>query len=128
MLLSSSLGGDNNSLVEGKMKKSFPPAQITKPETFIIESLNLEDEKRGQFDGRLLYDTLKLQGEKPLYYYFRTVKELEFLAVEFRNSGYRYLHLSCHGGENVIAMTLENINYMKFSELFEGKLNNETAT
>lgn len=106
-----------------KIKKK-PPLQETQPETFIIESLNFEDEATGSFDGKVLFDTLKLHNKEPIYYYFRTAKELEALSDIFRESGYRYLHLSCHGSDSLIETTLEKINYKQFAGIFDKKLGN----
>ncbi|TRZ53553.1 hypothetical protein D4S03_01610 [bacterium] len=103
---------------------TIPPTQITDPETFILESLTLADEKEGRLDGKLLYDALKLFGIKPIYNYFRTERELLKLSEVFRNSGYRYIHLSCHGQQDRFAFTLNNVPFDKFAEIFKEKLNN----
>lgn len=106
------------------MNSTPPPTQITEAETFILESLSLEDEKAGRMDGKILYDTLKLHGKNPIYYYFRTQAELVKLAEIFRNSGYRYLHMSCHGDDQNVAFTFSSSSYETFAKIFEGKLNN----
>lgn len=106
------------------MNSSPPPTQITQAETFILESLSLADENAGRMDGKILYDTLKLHGKSPIYYYFRTQAELVKLAEIFRNSGYRYLHMSCHGDEQNVAFTFSSSTYEAFAQIFEGKLNN----
>ena len=69
----------------------------TVAEVFIIESLSLIDEGKERHEGEVLANVLKMCGKKPLYYYIRTKAELAMLAEEFEASGYRYLHLSCHG-------------------------------
>ncbi len=104
--------------------KKVLPSNITKPETFILESLDHEDEKASTLDGKVLYDVLKLQGKKPLYYYFRTQRELVEFAKIFRESGYRYLHLSCHGGDDIVQYTFGNSNYKDFASIFDKKLHN----
>lgn len=96
----------------------------TYPEVFIIESLTLEDEELSRFEGKILYDILKLSGKNPKYYYFRTKDELVLLAQLFRESDYRFLHISCHGTNTDIQTTLDNISYIEFSEIFEGLLRN----
>ncbi len=103
---------------------NIPPANITKPETFILESLGHEDEKEARFDGKILYEVLKLHGKNPLYYYFRTQRELIEFAKIYSESGYRYLHLSCHGGEDIVQYTFGNSNYKDFAGIFEKKLHN----
>lgn len=104
--------------------RKTPPAQITEPETFILESLNRDDENNGRLDGKVLYDVLRMQGKRPIYYYFRTQVELVKFADIFRDSGYRYLHLSCHGDEEKLEYTFGQTDYSIFSNIFEKKLNN----
>jgi hypothetical protein len=103
----------------------YPPIQETLPEVFILESLSMKDEKAGnRYEGRVLYDVLKMCGKSPQYYYFRTEQELIELAKEFRKSGYRFLHLSCHGNGTTIFTTLGEISYYRFAEIFSGFLQN----
>lgn len=104
--------------------KKPPPVQLTRPETFILESLDHEDEVASRLDGKLLYEVLKLQGKKPAYYYFRTQRELIEFAKLFRESGYRYLHLSCHGSEEIVRYTFGESTFVAFAEIFEKRLNN----
>jgi hypothetical protein len=106
------------------MKKKIPPTQITQPETFILESLSPDDEENQRLDGKVLYEVLRLQGKKPIYYYFRTQTELVRFADIFRESGYRYLHLSCHGDEQRLEFTFGQTDYQNFANIFEKKLNN----
>jgi hypothetical protein len=72
----------------------------------------------------VLYEVLRLQGKKPIYYYFRTQTELIRFAEIFRNSGYRYLHLSCHGNETHLQYTFGQTEYAIFADIFQEKLNN----
>jgi hypothetical protein len=106
------------------MAASMPHIQNTKPETFILESLNEDDEANQRLDGKVLYEVLRLQGKKPIYYYFRTQTELVRFADIFRQSGYRYLHLSCHGNETHLQFTFGQTDYAMFASIFEKKLNN----
>lgn len=101
-----------------------PPVQITSSDIFIIESLGLDDETKEQYDGRILYQTLKLHGKNPIYYYVRTALELSEVAKIFRETGYRYLHLSCHGSPGIVKLTFENVTFAKFAQYFTGLLNN----
>jgi hypothetical protein len=105
-------------------KEKVLPASSTKPETFILESLEHEDEKESRLDGKILYEVLKLHGKKPLYYYFRTQRELIEFAKIFRESGYRYLHFSCHGGEDLVQYTFGHSSYKDFAGIFDKKLHN----
>lgn len=95
----------------------------TVPEVFIIESLELEDEVKERREGAVLAAVLKMCGKNPLYYYIRTEVELELLAKEFKKSGYRYLHVSCHGGDTSLETTIDSIPYEDFASIFKGCLN-----
>ena len=106
------------------MSAPIPPTQITKAETFILESLSEDDELNQRLDGKVLYEVLRLQGKKPVYYYFRTQTELIRFSDIFRQSGYRYLHLSCHGNDSQLLFTFGQTDYDLFASIFEGKLNN----
>ncbi len=94
----------------------------TVAQVFIIESLELVDEAKERREGAVLASVLKMCGKNPLYYYIRTKKELEHIAEEFEASGYRYLHISCHGGDTSLETTLDSIKYQDFSNIFENKL------
>lgn len=104
--------------------KKAPPAQLTKPETFILESLAHEDEVAARLDGKVLHEVLRLHGKSPVYYYFRTQRELVELSTIFRNSGYRYLHLSCHGSDRVVQYTFGESTYDNVAKIFGKKLHN----
>jgi hypothetical protein len=103
---------------------SLSSKRLTEPEVFILESLTLEDEQHGRLDGKLLADVLRLYGKKPIYYYFRTQTELIRFADMYWESGYRYLHLSCHGDRYSLSTTFQDIEYGRFAEIFGGKLDN----
>lgn len=94
----------------------------TVAEVFIIESLELVDETKERREGAVLASVLKMCGKNPLYYYIRTKKELEHIAEEFEASGYRYLHISCHGGDVSLETTLDSVSYQDFAKIFEKKL------
>lgn len=90
---------------------------MPKKGVFIIESLDFEDEKEDLFEGKFLSRILTLGGIDTEYYYIRTQKELEKVLEIFKDSNFRYLHISCHGSENTIETTLDTINFNLFSEL-----------
>ncbi len=96
----------------------------TVPQVFIIESLALVDEASERREGAVLAAVLKMCGKNPLYYYIRTRAELELMAQEFEASCYRYLHISCHGGDTSLETTLDSVSYQSFAKIFEGKLKN----
>ena len=83
----------------------------TTPQVFIIESLTLEDEKKERFEGRILKQILRLSGKESVYYYIRTRRELEKISKLFGKSGFRYLHISCHGDTAEMATTFDSINF-----------------
>lgn len=103
---------------------NLPPIQITEPEIFIIESLKLEEEKEEYKEGKFLYNYLKLSGKHPIYYYIRSKRELEELSNKFRESGFRYLYISCHGDSTSIHTTLDAITFEDFASIFAQKLRN----
>jgi len=94
----------------------------TVPEVFIIESLELTDEAKERRGGAVLAAVFKMCGKNPLYYYIRTKAELELMAKEFERSGYRYLHISCHGGDTSLETTLNSVDYQEFADIFRGRL------
>ena len=102
----------------------LPPIQETFPEVFILESLTLADERKRRLEGRVLADVLRMCGKSPEYFYFRTEQELEQLILEFRRSGYRFLHLSCHGNDSELATTYGHVAYTRFAQLSAGHLQN----
>lgn len=104
------------------MQLPTPPSQKTIPHFFIIESLKLEDEKESRFEGQFLYNYLKILGKNPVYFYIRSQRELEKISDNFRESGYRYLYLSCHGNEDAIYTTFDEIKFEKFASIFDKKL------
>jgi hypothetical protein len=94
----------------------------TLPEVFILESLSFDDEKHNRYEGRILSDMLRLCGKKPEYYYFRTKEELPHLLKLFKGSKYRYLHLSCHGSDDSVCTTLDDLSYHEFAAPLEDHL------
>lgn len=96
----------------------------TVPEVFIIESLDLGDERKARREGEVLASVLRMCGKRPLYYYIRTRAELELMAQLFYVSNYRYLHISCHGGKSSLATTLDVVSYEEFATIFAKRLRN----
>ena len=97
----------------------------THPKVFIIESLSFEDEKKDLFEGKILSAILKLSKIESQYFYIRTKKELKEVIEMFNNSDYRYLHISCHGGNDSICMTLDDIPYAEFGNILKYSLYNK---
>jgi hypothetical protein len=99
-----------------------PPKQKTKPEVFIIESLDWDDEDGNDLEGRILSDMLRLAGKSPRYVYFRSKSELPHVIALFRESQYRYLHLSCHGSRRTVGTTTGSLKYQEFAACLRGHM------
>jgi hypothetical protein len=63
---------------------------------FIIESLDRDDE-RSRRDGFIIKQILCLAGLPVKYHYVRSKTELSNALAKFKQSAFRYLHISCHG-------------------------------
>lgn len=87
----------------------------TKPEVFIIESLDPDDEGNGRFEGSIISRILKLHGKMPKYRYVRTREEFEEAVAQFGRSKYRYLHISAHADSKGMCTT--NQDEIDFDEL-----------
>lgn len=78
---------------------------------FIVESMDTVNEGKGKLDGYTLKQMLDLCDIPNTYYYIRTRMELEKIVHEFESSGYRFLHLSCHGNSKGIELTYESLDF-----------------
>jgi len=97
----------------------------TKPEVFIIESLNPGDEGNGRFEGVLLSQILRLHKKEPKYRYVRTRKQFSKAIKEFGKSNYRYLHISAHGNRDGLCTTnLDDIDYSELADLLAAHMDN----
>lgn len=85
-----------------------------KPCVFIIESNQWEDEREQRREGKILREVLTLWDKPVEYRYIRTRKELTAVLRQFDKSGFRYLHLSCHGYDDGFAFTLDKIPFQEF--------------
>lgn len=90
---------------------------MSTPNVFIIESLKFEDEEAGYHEGHFISHILKLSGREVRYYYIRTKSELEEVLDKFEDSGFRYLHLSCHGNAKGMALTLDSLSIAEMGKL-----------
>lgn len=97
----------------------------TLPKVFIIESLEIEDEENGYFEGGIISDILRLSNVECKYYYIRTKKEFKKVIELFKISQYRYLHISCHGGDNSIWTTYDGISYEELGQILQDVLYNK---
>lgn len=101
----------------------FPKPHVpTVPELFIIESLRDHDEDSGFFEGVRIAQILRLAGRKPKYFYVQDERELELLVPVFLQSGYRYLHMSCHGDKKGLELTSGYMKFARFSKMFGDSL------
>ena len=98
--------------------------ETTEPKVFIIESLDFEDENQNRFEGHIISNILELSNIGSQYYYIRTKAELKKVLGLFYDSNYRYLHISCHGGENrdTVWTTLDEIPFAELGDLLETNL------
>lgn len=109
-------------LLEPQVPSRKKSADGTVAEVFIIESLRLADEAKERHEGAVLAAVLKMCNKRPLYYYIRTKAELRHIAKRFESSRYRYLHISCHGGDTSLDTTLDSVSYKDFAKIFENRL------
>jgi hypothetical protein len=87
---------------------------MSKRGLFIIESLDREDERVSR-EGLIIQQILNLSGSLPVeYIYIRTEVELSMALEEFKASKFRYLHLSCHGAQDSISLTLDELVFEDF--------------
>jgi len=78
---------------------------------FIIESMDLDNERNGNLDGYALKTILDLCGIPNDYYYIRTIYELEVVIEKFRESDFGFLHIACHGNEEALSLSFEDIGF-----------------
>jgi hypothetical protein len=89
----------------------------TTADVFIVESLRFEDEERDHFEGEFLAHILRLADRQVRYYYIRTRAELDEVLDRFEDSGFRYLHLSCHADTSGIALTLDHLSVAELAQV-----------
>jgi hypothetical protein len=89
----------------------------TTPGVFIIESTKLIDEEEDRQEGKALQAVLHLAKRPAIYRYIRTEKELKKMLKQFHGTGFRYLHLACHGNHQEIALTFDEIRLGKLADI-----------
>ena len=87
------------------------------PDVFIIESLRSEDREAGRCEGDFLSHILRLEKKRASYCYIRTEREMKVALEQFAASGFRYLHVSCHGDEDGIELTDGELTVKKLGRL-----------
>lgn len=85
----------------------------TIPKVFILESLDFEDESNGHFEGEIIYNILRMSTVECEYYYYRTKMELGFFLQRFKESNFRYLHLSFHANHEGVYTTMDEFISIK---------------
>ena len=96
----------------------------TLPRLYIIESLDVEEEADKR-EGEIISSVLHMTGHKPVYRYVRTRAELERFVEDFRESRFRWLHLSVHGNHDLICLTLDRMNAEEFAKIVGPALSDE---
>lgn len=96
----------------------------TKPEVFIIESLNFADEQAKRFEGQIISQILALSDKRCEYYYVRTEKEFRRVLRFFTRSQYRYLHLSSHGNRGSMFTTLDELPFATLAQILKPHIRN----
>jgi hypothetical protein len=89
---------------------------------FIIESVDFDDEADGRLEGDILSQILRLSGKQTEYRYIRTKQELQAVLPQFIASDLRYLHISCHGNEQALFTTLDEIPFVELGRLLRPHL------
>ena len=66
-------------------------------------------------EGVIIQQILALGRSLPVkYIYIRTEAELSMALEEFKASSFRYLHISCHGADDAIRLTLDPLPFEDF--------------
>jgi hypothetical protein len=84
---------------------------------FIIESMDEENEFNEKLDGKVLKQILELCGIPNHYMYLRTSLELEYAMTLFRQSDYGFLHISCHGNEKGLCLSLDDLTFEELGDI-----------
>lgn len=90
---------------------------------YIVESLRFDDEA-DRCEGRILRDILRLSDHTAHYMYIRTKRELEEALNRFQRANSRYLHLSSHGDQGGVQLTLDSIKFADFGRIIRPFLRN----
>ena len=84
---------------------------------FIIESMDWKDELEGNLDGHALSVILKLSRIPYEYIYVRTRIEFEHAMEFFRKTDFGFLHISCHGNEEGLCLTIDDLNFEELGDI-----------
>lgn len=78
---------------------------------FVIESMDQDNERDGKLNGAAICSILQLCGIPNEYIYIRTRLEFEHAIGLFQKSDFGFLHISCHGSDELLQLTLEDITF-----------------
>lgn len=102
--------------------EDIPDEAKSRAEVFIIESLLEKDVEEKRLDGEILYQQLCLIGQSPRYIRVNDQNEFQAALVIFRQSNYRFLHISCHGSEDSVRLGADRCDYLDFARMTNGML------
>lgn len=95
----------------------------TEPYIFFIESFKpSEKEREGEVIHRVLRD---FKEKKCCYRFVNNTQDFQKALNEFNRTGYRYLHISCHGSRRGITVGEERIRLETLSKLLQGVMTNK---
>ncbi len=98
----------------------------TRPDVFVIESLDPDDEGNGRFEGSIISHILRLHGKSPKYKYVRTRSKFKKAVRAFAQSNYRYLHISAHANKKTMYTTNDDaIDYADLAKFLTPCLRNK---
>lgn len=89
----------------------------TLPDVFIIESLDRNF--NGGLQGKALARALKAFNRYPRYVDVSSKNEFDDALTAFKRSGYRYLHISCHGDASRQSLQLRDRELLPVEELVD---------
>ncbi|MEN5149129.1 hypothetical protein [Pseudomonas orientalis] len=96
-------------------------------DVFIVESLRMADERDHRYEGRRLADILRMAGKKPKYFYYEEKSELPHLLKIFKESKYRFFHMSAHASLDKIYTNKDFFTYPEFAQMCKGYLKERRA-
>jgi len=104
------------------MRPHSPKKGAPAPTVFIVESVDFGSEKANRKEGQVLSQILNLCDKESEYRYVRTKQQFVAMLDEFSRLNMRYLHISCHGDERTLALTMDNIPLAELAPLLRPHL------
>ncbi len=86
--------------------------------------MDIDNEVDNKLDGFTLKTILDLCDIPNQYFYIRTKLELENVIKIFTESNFGFLHIACHGNENGLVLTYEEINFKELDLIIGNHLCN----